>query len=123
MRKQITLGEIKEQGLSLASLMGLREGKYLPKLNNTNLAVKLDVVEEPIETPAVEEVVEVAEIKPINKPSDRFDVDDYMEYREWKIELGGVPSIEDYFNAVDYISKLSKEEHSKLMEYYNSLRR
>ena len=47
-------------------------------------------------------IEEVVDITPIDKPSDRFDVEDYILYREYMIANGGVPSIEDYFKAVEY---------------------
>ena len=98
--RQITLGEIRDKGLDAYALMGVdRETKYL-KRTTSNLAVKLEEVkqEEVVET----QQAEVLELIPITKPSDRFDVEDYLLYKEYVLERGGKPSIEDYFNAIAY---------------------
>lgn len=98
--RQITLGEIRDKGLDAYALMGVdRETKRL-KRTTSNLAVKLEEVkqEEVVET----QQAEVLELIPITKPSDRFDVEDYIRYREYVLERGGEPSIGDYFIAVEY---------------------
>ena len=60
-------------------------------INETNEAKEEVVVNEP-----------VVDITPISKPSDKFDIEDYMLYEEYMIANGGVPSIEDYFKAIEY---------------------
>ena len=98
--RQITLGEIRDKGLDAYTLMGVdRETKYL-KRTTSNLAVKLEEVKQ--EEVAQTQQADIVEIIPITKPSDRFDVEDYLLYKEYVLERGGVPSIEDYFIAVAY---------------------
>lgn len=103
--RQITLGEIRDKGLDAYALMGVdRETKYL-KRTTSNLAVKLEEVKQ-VEVEQVEveqpKEAEILELIPITKPSDRFDVEDYLLYKEYVLERGGKPSIEDYFIAVEY---------------------
>ena len=54
----------------------------------------------------VQQVEEIVEIIPINKPSDRFDIDCYVEYRAYVLKegkrFGKVPTMEDYFEALAY---------------------
>ena len=95
MNKKTTLLEAIAMGGNVYDLLGVdRETKIIKKTVSTvgNLAIKEEVV---IEEP-------VMEIVPINKPSDRFDVEDYELYREYMIANGGEPSIEDYFKAIEY---------------------
>lgn len=93
--KGITLGDIRDKGLDAYALMGVdRETGYL-KRTTSNLAIKTVEV-------AKIEVVKIVDITPINKPSDRFDIEDYMLYEEYMIANGGTPSIEDYFKAIEY---------------------
>ena len=93
--KGITLGDIRDKGLDAYALMGVdRETGYL-KRTTSNLAIKT------IEVAKIE-VVKIVDITPINKPSDRFDIEDYMLYEEYMIANGGTPSIEDYFKAIEY---------------------
>jgi molybdenum cofactor biosynthesis enzyme MoaA len=67
------------------------------------MAVNSDVVAPIVEVVnTIEEEAKVIEYMPINKPSDRFDIDDYIAYQEYMIKHGGVPSIEDYFKAIEY---------------------
>ena len=94
MNKKTTLLEAIAMGGNVYDLLGVdRETKMLKRTVSTvgNLAIKEEIIEEPI-----------TEIVPINKPSDRFDVEDYELYREYMIANGGVPSIEDYFKAIEY---------------------
>ena len=71
--------------------------------NVMQMAVNSDVVAPIVEVVnAIEKEAKVIEYIPINKPSDRFDIDDYIQYREYVLERGGIPSIEDYFAAVEY---------------------
>ena len=98
MRKDVTLLEAIAMGGNVYDWLGVdRETKTLKKRVSTvgNLAIKEDVIEETIEE-------HVVEISPIDKPSDRFDIYDYILYREYMIANGGVPSIEDYFKAIEY---------------------
>lgn len=104
--------EIIGKGKDAAKIAEIREymridvnTKSLKKaVNNT------PVIEEvkPVVRPVVEEVrqAEVVEIIPINKPSDRFNVDCYIAYREYVEEygkeIGKVPSLDDYFDAIEY---------------------
>ena len=93
--KGITLGDIRDKGLDAYALMGVdRETGYL-KRTTSNLAIKTVEV-------AKIEVAKIVDITPINKPSDRFDIEDYMLYEEYMIANGGTPSIEDYFKAIEY---------------------
>ena len=98
--RQITLGEIRDKGLDAYSLMGVDKTTGFLKRTTSNLAVKLEEVkqEETVET----KQAEIVEIIPITKPSDRFDVEDYIRYREYVLERGGEPSVGDYFTAVEY---------------------
>lgn len=94
--KGITLGDIRDKGLDAYALMGVdRETGYL-KRTTSNLAVKTEAKVE------ITEETKIVDITPINKPSDRFDVEDYILYEEYMIANGGVPSIEDYFKAIEY---------------------
>lgn len=71
--------------------------------NVMQMAVNSDVVAPIVEVVnTIEEEAKVIEYIPITKPSDRFDVEDYIRYREYVLERGGEPSIEDYFIAVEY---------------------
>ena len=60
----------------------------------------------------VEQVEEVVEIIPINKPSDRFDIDCYVAYREYVLKegkrFGKVPTMEDYFEALAYYKNINE---------------
>ena len=98
--KQITLGEIRDKGLDAYALMGVDKTTGFLKRTTSNLAVKLEEVkqEETVET----KQAEIVEIIPITKPSDRFDVEDYIRYREYVLERGGEPSVGDYFTAIEY---------------------
>lgn len=103
MKKQTTLLEAIAMGGNVYDLLGVdRETKMLKRTTN-NLAVKIDTVEEEVEY-EVEEVtqVKIIEYIPITKPSDRFDIEDYIRYQEYMIKHGGNPSVEDYFKAVEY---------------------
>lgn len=94
MNKKTTLLEAIAMGGNVYDLLGVdRETKMLKRTTSTvgNLAIKEEIIEEPI-----------TEIVPINKPSDRFDVEDYALYREYMIANGGEPNIEDYFKAIEY---------------------
>ena len=94
MNKKTTLLEAIAMGGNVYDLLGVdRETKMLKRTTSTvgNLAIKEEIIEDPI-----------TEIVPINKPSDRFDVEDYELYREYMIANGGEPSIEDYFKAIEY---------------------
>ena len=94
--KGITLGDIRDKGLDAYALMGVdRNTRYL-KRTTSNLAVNTEVKVE------ITEKTKIVDITPINKPSDRFDVEDYILYEEYMIANGGVPSIEDYFKAIEY---------------------
>ena len=87
MRKDVTLLEAIAMGGNAYDLLGVdRETKRLKKRIST-VAIKED---------------NVVNIVPIDKPSDRFDIEDYMLYEEYMIANGGVPSIEDYFKAIEY---------------------
>ena len=100
MRKDVTLLEAIAMGGNVYDLLGVdRETKTLKRRVSTvgNLAIKKE--EDTIIESTVEEVVDIT---PIDKPSDRFDIDDYILYREYMIANGGVPSIEDYFKAIEY---------------------
>lgn len=83
MKKDVTLLEAIAMGGNAYDLLGVdRETKRLKK------RISKDNV--------------VTNITPISKPSDRFDIEDYMLYEEYMITNGGVPSIEDYFKAIEY---------------------
>ena len=100
MRKDVTLLEAIAMGGNVYDLLGVdRETKTLKRRVSTvgNLAIKKE--KDTIIESTVEEVVDIT---PIDKPSDRFDIDDYILYREYMIANGGVPSIEDYFKAIEY---------------------
>lgn len=97
--RQITLGEIRDMGLDAYALMGVDRNTKLLKRTTSNLAIKLDTSIDIVEE---KEIAQVIEITPINKPSDRFDIEDYMQYREYILNNGGEPSISDYFKAIEY---------------------
>lgn len=44
----------------------------------------------------------VVDITPLEKPSDRFDVEDYIRYQEYMQSMGKKATIKDYFEAVEY---------------------
>lgn len=119
-RKGITLLEAQGMGLDLCNLVGRQEGSSSLRRTTSNKSKNLryfdyikDVlpIEETVEE-TVEEtntsinkdihVKEIIDITPIDKPSDRIDMDDYILYSEYMIENGGTPSIEDYFKAIEY---------------------
>ena len=60
----------------------------------------------------VEQVEEVVEIIPINKPSDRFNIDCYIAYREYVLKegkrFGKIPTMEDYFEALAYYKNINE---------------
>lgn len=60
----------------------------------------------------VEQVEEIVEIIPINKPSDRFNIDCYIAYREYVLKegkrFGKIPTMEDYFEALTYYKKINE---------------
>lgn len=94
--KGITLGDIRDKGLDAYALMGVDRNTGYLKRTTSNLAVKTETKVE------ITEETKIVDITPINKPSDRFDVEDYILYEEYMIANGGVPSIEDYFKAIEY---------------------
>lgn len=119
-RKGITLLEAQGMGLDLCNLVGRQEGSSSLRRTTSNKSKNLRYIEYikdvlPIEE-TVEETIEetntsvnkdihvkeIIDITPIDKPSDRIDMDDYILYSEYMIENGGTPSIEDYFKAIEY---------------------
>lgn len=94
--KGITLRDIRDKGLDAYALMGVDRNTGYLKRTTSNLAVKTEAKVE------ITEETKIVDITPINKPSDRFDVEDYILYEEYMIANGGVPSIEDYFKAIEY---------------------
>lgn len=94
--KGITLGDIRDKGLDAYALMGVDRNTGYLKRTTSNLAVNTEAKVE------ITEETKIVDITPINKPSDRFDVEDYILYEEYMIANGGVPSIEDYFKAIEY---------------------
>lgn len=94
--KGITLGDIRDKGLDAYALMGVDRNTGYLKRTTSNLAVKTEAKVE------ITEETKIVDITPINKPSDRFDVEDYILYEEYMIANGGTPSIEDYFKAIEY---------------------
>ena len=106
MRKDISLLEaMKLTGKDAYELIGVnRETKQWIK-RSVNTVVGSNVLVQTIEEVKVQEVVieePMVEMVPITKPSDRFYVEDYLRYKEYVLERGGKPSIEDYFIAVEY---------------------
>ena len=106
MRKDISLLEaMKLTGKHAYELIGVnRETKQWIK-RSVNTVVGSNVLVQTIEEVKVQEVVieePMVEMVPITKPSDRFNVEDYLRYKEYVLERGGKPSIEDYFIAVEY---------------------
>ena len=73
-------------------------------VNTVKVAVNSDVVVNTVTKEVVEvaPVAPVVDITPINKPSDRFDIDDYIAYHEYMIKHGGKPSVANYFQARAY---------------------
>lgn len=119
-RKGITLLEAQGMGLDLCNLVGRQEGSSSLRRTTSNKSKNLryfdyikdvlpieETVEETIEETNTSinkdiHVKEIIDITPIDKPSDRIDMDDYILYSEYMIENGGTPSIEDYFKAIEY---------------------
>lgn len=105
MRKDIPVLEaMKLTGQDAYSLIGVdRETKQWIK-RSVNTVVGSNVLVQAINEEKEEVVVNepVVDITPISKPSDKFDIEDYMLYEEYMIANGGVPSIEDYFKAIEY---------------------
>lgn len=105
MRKDIPVLEaMKLTGKDLYELVGVERGtKHLIK-RSVNTVVGSNALVQAIEEVKGIDIVEepVVEIAPIDKPSDRFDIEDYMLYREYVLERGGEPSIRDYFKAIEY---------------------
>ena len=107
MRKDVTLLEaMRITGKDAYDLIGVnRETKQLIRRSvNTVVGSNalVEAIKEEKSTIIESTVEEVVDITPIDKPSDRFDIDDYILYREYMIANGGVPSIEDYFKAIEY---------------------
>ena len=106
MRKDIPVLEaMKLTGQDAYDLIGVnRETKQLRRSVNTVVGSNalVEAIKEEKNTVIESTIEEVVDITPIDKPSDRFDVEDYILYREYMIANGGVPSIEDYFKAVEY---------------------
>ena len=96
---------MKLTGKDAYELIGVnRETKQWIK-RSVNTVVGSNVLVQTIEEVKVQEVVieePMVEMVPITKPSDRFNVEDYLRYKEYVLERGGKPSIEDYFIAVEY---------------------
>lgn len=95
--------EIIGKGKDAAKIAEIREymridvnTKSLKKVVNNTPVIEVEEVRQ----------AEVVEIIPINKPSDRFNVDCYIAYREYVEEygkeIGKVPSLDDYFDAIEY---------------------
>lgn len=102
MRKDIPVLEaMKLTGKDLYELVGVERGtKHLIR-RSVNAVVGSNALVQAIEE--VKEIEEpIIEIVPIEKPSDKFDIEDYIRYREYVLERGGEPSIRDYFKAVEY---------------------
>lgn len=108
MRKDISILEaMKLTGQDAYSLIGVnRETKqWIKRSVNTVVGSNalINTINDTKEVTTIEEVNEpVIDITPIDKPSDRFDIEDYLLYEEYMISNGGVPSIEDYFKAIEY---------------------
>lgn len=96
MRKDVTLLEAIAMGGNAYDLLGVDRQTKLLKKRNIQAIKEVTVQEE------VVEVAPIIDITPINKPSDRFNIDDYELYREYVLERGGQPSIADYFKAIEY---------------------
>lgn len=102
--------EIIRKGKDAAKIKEIRDymridmnTRALKKVSNDTTVYTQEVVEEVVMEEVVQEMVEeIIEITPINKPSDRFDVEDYIRYRDYVLENGGKPSIRNYFEAVEY---------------------
>ena len=102
LNKDVTLMELAQKGVDLYSLLGVdRETKCL-KRTTSNLAIKEEYIEENKEEVIETKPAKIIEIVPITKPSDRFDIEDYILYREYMIKHGGQPSVKDYFEAIEY---------------------
>lgn len=98
MNKKTTLLEAIAMGGDVYDLLGVnRETKLLKKRATVTIQATIEVEKEEIVS-----IAEVVDITPLNKPSDRFDIDDYERYREYVLENGGQPSLRDYFKAVEY---------------------
>ena len=50
----------------------------------------------------------IVDITPIDKPSDRFDIEDYIRYEEYMKSNGKKPTIKDYFKAIKYYTNGGK---------------
>lgn len=115
-RKGMTLLEAQGMGLDLCNLVGRQEGSTSLRRTTSNKSKNLRYFEYIKDVLPIEETVEevntsvnkedhvkeIIDITPIDKPSDRIDIDDYILYSEYMIENGGTPSIEDYFKAIEY---------------------
>lgn len=115
-RKGMTLLEAQGMGLDLCNLVGRQEGSSSLRRTTSNKSKNLRYVEYIKDVLPIEETIEetntsinedihvkeIIDITPIDKPSDRIDMDDYILYSEYMIENGGTPSIEDYFKAIEY---------------------
>ena len=115
-RKGMTLLEAQGMGLDLYNLVGRQEGSSSLRRTTSNKSKNLRYFEYIKDVLPIEETVEeintsinkdihvkeIIDITPIDKPSDRIDMDDYILYSEYMIENGGTPSIEDYFKAIEY---------------------
>lgn len=117
MRKDIPVLEaMKLTGKDAYELIGVnRENKQWIKRSVNTVIGSCALVEAIKETKGPEIVVteepkiaEVVNVEPINKPSEKFDVEDYILYREYVIANGGKPSVEDYFKARAYYESRAK---------------
>ena len=105
MKKDVSILKAMElTGSDAYSLLGVdRTTKQWIK-RSVNTVVGSNALVSAIEEMTMVEVIEepVLEVVSVKKPSERFDIDDYIRYQEYVRKHGGEPSVSDYFKAIEY---------------------
>ena len=106
MRKDVSILKAMElTGSDAYSLLGVDRATKQWIKRSVNTVVGSNALVSAIEEITIEEVIveePIVEVVSIEKPSERFDIDDYIRYQEYMIKHGGKPSVSDYFKAIEY---------------------
>lgn len=125
MKKDVTLLEaMRLTNMDAYELIGVnKETKQLIKRTTSTIgsnALEKEIKEIKEEIKAIKEESKVTnttinttnttivDITPIDKPSDRFDIEDYIRYEEYMKSNGKKPSMKDYFEAIKYYTNGGK---------------
>ena len=117
MKKDVTLLEaMRLTNMDAYELIGVnKETKQLIKrttstIGSNALEKEIKEIEEIKEESKVTNTTNttIVDITPIDKPSDRFDIEDYIRYEEYMKSNGKKPSMKDYFEAIKYYTNGGK---------------